>query len=142
MTKLLLSAFLITIFPLTGLACKPRPMPECIKRTDRVNLSHFEGLIIQVEEYQKILDGSITPPTHTDSCFNNHFATHFGRLFKEELVKEKGKTCKDQIAQVKQSILKLINPESPENKSVSSPAMKKLLKKNAKKIKIGLVSLP
>jgi hypothetical protein len=143
MTKILFSLFAVLfLLSHSAFACKPAPLPECAKRTMTLKPEKIAGLVMQVEDYQKLLDAHIETPAKTTSCFNNHFSTHFLNLLKEELKANKDMTCNDQIVRVRTTILGLIDPESIENLHVFDKKAKKLLKKNAKKIKIGLMILP
>jgi len=141
MTKILFSVFaLLLASPL--LACKPAPLATCGKFNFRVNENQYNDLLKLVKSYQGILTKAIKRPQNATSCFNNHFAVHYGEQFKTALKEHKGKTCQAQVEQVKGQINRLVDKSSPELKTISNTSDKKHLRREAKKVKIAMICLP
>jgi hypothetical protein len=141
MTKILLSA-LVLLLASPVFACKPTSLANCEKYNFKVNEDQYNDLLKLVKSYQGILTKSIKRPLNASSCFNNHFAVHFGEVFKTSLKEHKGKTCLAQVEQVKGQINRLIDRESPELKTISNTSDKKHLKRESKKVKIAMICLP
>jgi predicted O-linked N-acetylglucosamine transferase (SPINDLY family) len=142
MMKLIFSSLCLIVFSTSALACRPGPLAECKKLDFKVNPKSYHSLQELVSDYQQLLSAKLSRPTNASSCFNNRFAEFYGQAFSEKLKEQKGKTCKDQVDQVKGEIKKLIDPQSIENQSVFHKADKKHLKSQARKISIGLLVLP
>lgn len=141
MTKILLSVFVLLLAtPL--LACKPISLAACEKYNFRVNQDQYNDLLKLVKSYQGILTKAIKRPNNASSCFNNHFAVHFGDQFKASLKEHKGKTCLAQVEQVKGQINRLVDKDSPELRTITNTSDKKHLKREAKKVKIAMICLP
>jgi hypothetical protein len=141
MTKILLSVFVLLIAS-PVFACKPAPLANCEKYNFKVDQDQYNDLLKLVKSYQGILTKSIKRPQNASSCFNNHFAVHYGDGLKTSLKEHKGKTCLAQVAQVRGQINRLIEKESPELKTISNTSDKKHLRREAKKVKIAMICLP
>lgn len=142
MTKLLLSALLLSFFSTSVLACKPAALSECKEMNYKVDPEHFKDLMKLVDSYQVLLTQKIVLPASRSSCFNNNFASFYAHEFHKRLRQKDGRTCNTQVEQVKNQINRLIDPESLENRSVLDKKDKKQLKREAKKVKIALMVLP
>jgi len=141
MTKILLSVFVLLITSSVW-ACKPTALATCEKYNFRINQDQYNELLKLVKSYQGILTKAIKRPQNASSCFNNHFAVHFGDQFKSSLNERNGKTCLAQVEQVRGQINRLIDNESPELRTISNTSDKKHLKREAKKVKIAMICLP
>lgn len=141
MTKLFLSAFcLLLVTP--AFACKPAPLEKCEKYNFLVNQHQYQNLVDVVKSYQGILFKTMKMPSAPSSCHKVGFASFYVEQLLETLKEHKGKTCLAQVTQVKESINRLVDKNSPEHKSISSTSDKKHLAREAKKVKIAMLALP
>lgn len=141
MTKLLLSAICL-FFISPAFACKPAPLENCEKWNFRVDQHQFKNLVEVVRSYQGILFKTMKLPHNPSSCYKAGFATFYVDQLQSSLKEHNSKTCLSQVTQVKNSINRLIDKNSPEYKSISNTSDKKHLKREAKKVKIAMLALP
>ena len=136
MTKLLLSGFFCLFISLSVQACKPAPLsrPECIGPNVKIDYKAYLELLKDIQNYQKRLTGGIIRPQETHSCFDNHFAVHYGLEFKRFLDANKRLACSQQLNVVKGSFERLISPDSEEFRAVRNEGYKKDLRGRGTKI--------
>jgi hypothetical protein len=83
----------------------------------------LKALAIKVSQYQDYLSSHLEAPKNRTSCFDSHFAVHYLSQMAEKKV-----TCKAQVDFLRSQILKLLEEDSLEFKSVISLKHRKKLK--------------
>lgn len=107
------------LFSFNTFACLMLPPIKCDKPTVKKDVKEFESLLKRVNEYQKFLDLSITgKPTH--SCFNQPFASTYGKNLLRNLKLHKGMACQNELQRVHRSFNGLISTESDEFKATKT----------------------
>lgn len=143
MTKILLSGFFLLFISSSAEACKPAPLsrPECVAPSVKVDYQAYVKLLKDIQNYQKRLSGGIIRPQGTHSCFDNHFAVHYGMEFKRFMDDNKRLVCRQQLEVVKGSFKDLISQESEEFRAVRNEGFKKDLRERSIKIEAEIKSL-
>lgn len=97
------------------------PMPVC-KQTDiSLEMQSLKGLQSKLKAYEKLLDQSQKKPKSFSSCYDSYF----GSMFLDEI--SSGKTCKEQMKIVHNSILTEISTEKEKYKTVKDKKSLKAL---------------
>lgn len=143
MTKILLSGFFLLFISLSAEACKPAPLsrPECSAPSVKVDYKAYLKLLKGIQNYQKRLSGGIIRPQGTHSCFDNHFAVHYGLEFKRFMDDNKRLACRQQLEVVKRSFIDLISLDSEEFRAVRNVGYQKDLRERAVKIEAEIKAL-
>lgn len=126
--KLLLTALVTLTTPSFALACKPAAVEEC-KADDRVLLRAptLKKLRAEVDGFQKALSAAIAESDKSgdgsvkrNSCFNNHFASHYIGAAQDYAKRHKQLFCPSYLDTIDEQVKKLINPGSEEWKAANA----------------------
>ncbi len=140
MTKILLSGFLCLTCSLAAEACKPAPLssPECVNPSIKIDYQKYLELLKNIRDFQKRLSSGIIRPQGANSCFDNHFAVHYGMELKSFMDANKGQVCEQQLRVVSRNFKYLISPSSEEFRAVRNSGIQKDLENQAVIIKAGI----
>lgn len=136
MTKLLLSGFFCLFISFSAEACKPAPLarPECVSSDVKIDFKAYLELLKSIQNYQKRLSAGIIRPQGTHSCFDNHFAVHYGMELKRFMDDNKRLACRQQLEVVKGTFRHLISIDTEEFRAVRNEGYQKDLRDRAAKI--------
>lgn len=136
MTKILLSGFICLTFSFSALACKPAPLsrPECVNPDIKIDYKKYLGLLKSIQLYQKRLSSGIITPQGATSCFDNHFAVHYGMELKRFLETNKKLACKQQLRVISRTFKDLISPHTQEFRAVRNSGIQKDLQDRSVKL--------